>query len=239
MVSAVFPNSLASWTDRRDELDVVFANDPNSIAAEVAAVELALGTNPHVEKNPIIPGPSGTVVYNNVDARISDVLNGGQIPVCYLTSDEQLVHNNQPAGANYGEWNSYGAQNVDPFNMYNGVDITIPVSGWWHVNMSQYWDWWSTGYHGMWFWVDGFFHRNHHWQWDFPGNELGGYWYRDVFTQRPTTTHIEWEGPLQAGQRIRVLSENGCPHTPHRAYNMSFAASFVRKLNVADPTTIF
>jgi len=125
----------------------------------------------------------------------------------------------------------------DPFSMYNGADVTIPADGWYIVSIAQTWDWWSTGYHGHWFWVDDQYYRHHHWFWDFPGNYEGGYWYRSTAEQRPATTHIDWQGVLKQGQRLRSLSENGCPHTPHQTYNMSFAISFVRSVAPGTPSS--
>ena len=230
---AIFPESIAAWTDRRDSIDTIWANDPNALAAEVVAIENTLGVMPHVEKHPIM-GSSKT--YDSVDARISDIVQGNNIPVLSMSSREQHIHNWRSAGSNYGEWNSYNPD-YDPFNMYNGTDVTIPADGWYHVSIAQSWDWWSTGYHGHWFWIDGRYYRHHHWFWDFDGNRHGGYWYRSEAEQRPSTTHIDWQGVLKKGQRLRVLSENGCPHTPHRAYDMSFALSFIRTVAASAPSS--
>lgn len=227
MTRAIFPQSIAAWTDRIDEIDTVWANDPNSIAAEVGAIESVLGVMPQVEKFPITG--TGTIAYDSVDARLSDMVAGSHIPVMSLSSPEQHINNWRGAGAEYGEWNTYGVD-YDPFGMYNGTDVTIPADGWYSVSIAQTWEWWSTGYHGHWFWIDNRYYRHHHWHWDFHGNEEGGWWYRSQSEQRSATTNIDWQGILHKGQRLRALSENGCPHTPHRTFDMSFAISFVRSV---------
>lgn len=261
MTVAIFPQSIVSWTDRIDELNTVFADDPNSLAAEIGAIENALGVLPAVEKYPIIAsspvaqpliGTSGvssgnTIVYSSVDARLSDMLNGNQLPVCALSSPQQAIPNWQSTGQNYGVWNNYTVD-FDPFGMYNGTDITIPADGWWHFSAAQSWEWWSTGYNGMWQWIDNYYYRHHHWFWDYPGNQivyaqpLGGpatvsspavpianYWYKPG-ELRPAITSVDWQGVLKAGQRIRVLSENGCPDTPHTTFDMSCQISYVRSV---------
>lgn len=233
---AIYPASIVQWTDRVDELNTVFAEDPNAIAAEVGAIESYLGVNPQIEKLPII---GTTTTYNTVDARLSDMLNGNQIPVLALSSPSQMIDNWQSAGSNYGEWNTYNV-NFDPFNMYNGADITIPVAGWWHLTAAQTWDWWSTGFHAMSLWISGVQFRQDIWQWDFPGNQvtsIPNYWYKPG-DQRPAPTSIDWQGVLQAGQRIRILSENGCPHTPHQTSSMSLALSFVRSVASSIPSSV-
>jgi hypothetical protein len=66
------------------------------------------------------------------------------------------------------------------------------------------------------------------WHWDFAGNDFFGWWQGGIGELRPGHTTITHQGVLQAGDRIRISSENGCPHTPHRCFNMDFAASFQR-----------
>lgn len=231
MTAALYPKGVFNWgNDRIDGVDVDWADDQNSLAAEVVALENSVGEMPMVGAT--IIGPD--ITYQSMSARLTADEEGLNIPVISLGQDELFVDNFQGAGSYYGQWNTYNDQVYDPYGMYNGVDVTIPVLGWWRVIIGQYWDWWSTGYHRMSFFVDEVFWRHDVWHWDFAGNYPGGWWMLDDI-QRPTHTSIAWEGVLNAGQRIRVLSENGCPHTPHRAYGADFKASFVRKVPVGTP----
>ena len=238
MVQAHFPAGLQAWTDKRDEIDIDWANDINSVAAEIGSTEAILGVNPHIEKNPLGGGPPR--VYATVDARISAMQQPPPappkgpttqiFPSCQLTFDEIFIPNRCGAAPSFSQYNQYVAS-FDPFKMYNGVDITIPQTGWYVVTASQYWDWWSTGYHGHYFWCNGIYRRHHHWFWDFPGNcrGPGGYWYGwlDAPVYREAMTHTMWQGVLNAGDRLRTSSENGCPHTPHRTFNGSMEVSFM------------
>ena len=236
MTTPDYPNSVYVWgADRLNEVDVDWAADVNGPAAEIISLEKTLGVNPQIEKAPIL----GTqITYPNVDARISATLDGTGIPVVSLSNSEQYCPNtlNLTSATNYGVWNTYNS-NYDPFNMYNGSVVTIPATGWWRIIIGQYWDWWSTGYHRC-AWYRGnqwWRHDMHHW--DFAGNQRGGWWYTDddIGEQRYAHTSINWEGVLLAGDNLRVLSENGCPHTPHRTWNMEFKASFVRTVPTGTP----
>jgi hypothetical protein len=226
MTRAIYPQSIVTWTDRQDEIDNIWANDPNSIAAETVAIESVLGVQPNIEKDPLSGPP---VTYPTVDARISAVARGQNLPFVSLQNQESLIDNNQGIGTQFGVWNTYN-EIYDPFKMYNGFDVTIPMDGWWIITINQHWDWWSTGYHGVNFWVDTVFRGHNYWFWDFPWNGVEEFWQGSIGDQRPANTTITWQGPLKDGQRIRALSENGSPHTPHRTYNMELKAACIREL---------
>jgi hypothetical protein len=235
---ASYPNALFTWgADRQNEIDVDWAADANGPAAEILAIENTLGLNPQIEKQPIV-GPN-PIVYPSVDDRISATLDGTGIPVCSLGNSELMVPNtlNCSAATNYGVWNSYDNVAYDPFGMYNGTVVTIPASGWWRITIGQYWDWWSTGYHRCLWYVGDQWWRHDIWHWDFAGNQVGGWWFTndDVGQQRYSHTSITWEGVLTQGTIMRVASENGCPHTPHRTWNQEFKAAFVRTVPSGTP----
>jgi hypothetical protein len=224
MTAATYPNGIFSWgPDRQDDIDVDFAINLNELAAEVASVETIIGPNPQVEPNPIMGSP---VTYNTVSNRLSDLLAHTQFPVVSLGNDEMFVPNGLGAGTFFGQWNTY-TTNYDPFGLYDGSSVTIPVTGWYFVSIGQDWDWFSTGYHRCAFYCGNLRFREHRWDWDFPGNYNGGFWGGEILS-RPGHNNIDWQGVLTAGTRLRVLSENGCADTPHRAYNMDFKLSFGR-----------
>jgi hypothetical protein len=235
---AQYPNAFFNWgPDRVNEVDVDWAADVNGPAAEIIAIENTLGINPQTEKQPVV-GPA-PIAYASVDARISATLNGTGIPVVSLGNDQLMVPNtlNLTAATSYGVWNSYSIVNYDPFGMYNGTVITLPATGWWRISAGQRWDWWSTGYHRLLWWVDDDWWDHDVWHWDFAGNQPGGWWFTDddIGEQRWTHTSITWEGVLTKGKTMRVLSENGCPHTPHRTWNQWFKASWVRSVPAGTP----
>jgi hypothetical protein len=234
MTNPTYPSGVFSWgTDRVDYESIDLAEDANSLAAEVVALESTLGTDAQTESSPVAGNP---VSYATVDARISDNLAGNQLPVCILGNPSLQVPNFQSAGTNYGAWNTYSNVNFDPFNMYNGTDVTIPALGLWRITIGQQWDWWSTGYHACYFYLNNNYFRQDIWHWDFAGNSPGGWWYTVDDIPRPGSNKITWEGILGEGDRIQVLSENGCPDTPHRTFDQEFKAVFVRSVPLGTPT---
>lgn len=74
---ATYPGSIVVFTTKYDNVDTVLAADPNTIQAEVAAIESTLGTNPNISGTSggtYIPTPSYS--HANVGARISNVEYG-------------------------------------------------------------------------------------------------------------------------------------------------------------------
>jgi hypothetical protein len=240
MTIASYPNAQFSWgTDRVDGITVDWANDVNSLAAEVVAVEGAVGDNPQNE--PYLPADStgfnaAGPNFSSASQRMSAITNGTMTPVVSLSFDELYIPNTFSCGpgTQYGFWNNWDRR-YDPWNCYNGVDITCPASGWWIVSSGQWWDWYSTGYHRHSFWCGGDFYRHDFWDWDFDGNRYGGYWWTNDYVQRPTFTSFTWQGVILAGQRMQILSENGTPHTPHRTYNGDFKATWIRSVPPGTP----
>lgn len=217
----IYPKAIASWTNRVDEEDVVFANDPNSLAAEVISIEKTLGVMPQVEKNPILGNP---VTYASVDARLSAIQQAQQLPVCSLYQVLHKVDNFfHPDGVLTTFQRVY-----DPFGMYNGSDIIIPVEGWYIIYSNQLWDWWDSGWnrHGLYFngksyLIDEVFAR-----WDISSNVPGGYWWH-----RPMAASIVWQGLLKEGVRVSIYQENGTSDRFHNAGKISLKAACVSKVS--------
>lgn len=221
MTQAVFPKSILSWTDRIDEVNVIWANDPNSLAAEVISVENTLGAMPHQEKSPFAGNP---VTYSSVDARISDAAAGNLNPYVSITNSTFFVFNQQGPGSRFGHFNSY--QKVyDPYGFYNGTDITVQTSGLYLITGSQSWEWHDSGYLWHSLFIDGLWACGHRWDWNFAG--FGPGFYED---DRPATTAFTWMGPIAAGKRVQVVSENGTSRNPFRASNSWLRMYCLRKL---------
>jgi len=225
----VYPKSLLPWSDRVDEVDIVWAQDPNSIAADLVSVESTLGVMPQQMKNPIL---GNAINFVNVDQRLDYLTAGQNIPVTqlYNTSGFQVSPWCGP-GTHYGAFNSYKVA-YDSFAstgqpMYNGSDLTMPVTGWCVIDSSQFWEWHGTGYSGMGLYVGNRLVDYDKWDWGFPGNYPGGLWRPEVF--RPACTHVHYEGIVNQGDRIRVVSENGMSsQLPKFAYQMSLSATVLR-----------
>ena len=217
----VFPKSELSWTDRIDQVNVVWAADVNSLAAEIVSIESTLGVMPQQEKAPY-SGPA--ITYNTVDARLSDILAGNQMPYCSVSKTSDWVWNDRDEGTNWGHFNTY-SKVYDPWGMYNGSDITIPTSGLYLITGKQQWGWHDSGY--LWFscYIDDDWECGYRWDWDF--GEFGpGYYEND----RYANTQFNHMTALAAGKRIRVVSENGTSFNPYPISNSWLRVFCLRKL---------
>ena len=221
MTQPVFPKSILSWTDRIDEVNVVFANDPNTLAAEVISIENTLGAQPQVENAPYSGNP---VTYSTVSARISDVLAGNQMPYCSVTTSVMPVFNQQLAGTQFGQFNVFNKV-YDPFGYYNGSDITVQASGLYLITGAQNWGWNDSGYLNHSLFIDGLWMAGERWDWNFASFGPGFF-----ENERPATTSFTWMGAIPAGQRIQVVSENGTSFNPYPVSNSWLRLFCLRKL---------
>lgn len=221
MTNAVFPKSIAPWTDRIDEVDVIWANDPNTLAAEIIAIETVLGVMPQVEKSPYIGNP---VTYASVDARMSDLLAGTLHPWVQLSATNFYCYNNEQYKGQYGHCNSYNKV-YDEYNLYNGSDITIQASGLYLIIGQQTWEWHDSGYCFHHCYVDNNWRCGDRWYWNFASTGPGHY--QDT---RTMTTYFSTLIPVTAGQRVQGISENGTSRNPYHVLSSSLSAYCLRKL---------
>lgn len=217
-VTATYPNGILPWTPRVDNKDTVYAADPNQLAAEIAAIEGTLGTNPHIETySPLLGGAQ--VIYSNVSARIHDVQMGNQVPYCglwnlgpFYTPQGGVV----PGAANTveGYRNSYGAL-TDVGGFFNGTDITIPVDGVYIIQAYEQLGWAPSGFAGMHILVGGvngspqYIKSQEIFSWDFPENKGGA---NSVWGFRPRYVSTTYgPAPLSKGTRVSVSTWNVTP----------------------------
>jgi hypothetical protein len=218
MSVAVYPKGIVAWADRVDLVNIVYANDPNTLAAEIGGIEKTLGVMPHVESAPIYGSP---LTYSNVAARIHDVQVGTQEPICTLQNSSFSVPNSAPTG-------TFNAYNIldDPFKWYNGTDITIQSDGWYSLSANQTVSWWSSGYMHLVLYVGGTWVADDHWTWDFPENAANGRW-----KGRDHVMSVGWQGIVHAGQRIQVKTENGTGKDHITCYGAYLRAKYDRQVS--------
>lgn len=218
-VQPVYPSGIFPWTDRVDNQSIDFANDINSTVAEVEMLETILGTNPQIETGI----PAGIpITYPTVSARITDAMNGTNLPYVSLTANSVPV-----------TYNSAGVlcpfkTNLDPYSCYNGTDITIPASGWWNITSVATWSWYNTGYLHHSCCLNGSANvlHDHIFDCQFSGNIQGLVYSPNgnpvqgsnltprfyQYGKRQFTTKTEFSGLLHAGDRISIYLENGTGH---------------------------
>lgn len=232
-VQPVYPAGIFPWTDRVDQQNIDFAEDINSVAAEVESIENTIGTQPQVEPNP--PQGGAPINYPSLSARISDAMDNAQLPYVSLGSSSFTCPNNTS-----GTFIPYQVH-IDPFNCYNGNDVTCPASGWWIVSTVQTWGWWNDGYSHHVLCLNGFSNILHEdfIDWEFPGNLfpsglsvpiqlLTPRWWQ--FGKRNIRSTVTWQGALHKGDRLSVLAENGTSNPAHVISGLNLKAIMVRTI---------
>lgn len=235
---AVYPRGFFSWLNRVDNQDVDYAEDPNSLAAEIIAVETTLGVNPQVEARP----PLGNAqAYDTMSDRVSANMLGLSRPVCSLVGANQSV----PSGASL--YNTFGVD-YDPFSMFNGQDITIPVNAWWIITASNNWSnpQVGTGFSLLSLMLNGVPVNISAWRWDFPNSNLlphifSGSPFISVNPggpSAPTSTGadsgyntVTWQGLAHAGDRFQARSSNGTTINPHVINSYTLKACYLRSIS--------
>lgn len=218
MVQAIYPKGVVPWVPRKDLVNVVYAADPNTIAAEVGAIETTLGTNPQKETAPPV---GSTVVYSTVSGRIHAAVVGSLLPVCTLSNNSFTVSNSAATGS----FNTYNVLD-DGFGYYNGSDITAQADGWYILSAEERVDWWSSGYMHVTLYIGNTWISDDHWSWDFPENGHGGRW-----NGRNHVMSTVWQGVVHKGQRIRVKTENGTGRANIGVSDAFLRASFIRQVS--------
>lgn len=224
---ATYPNGIASWTNRIDNINTVWAADPNTLAAELVAVETSLGTNPQIESKPIAGNP---VTYASLSARLSDTLAGTQRPYVAIGAGSFSVRYGTALDG-YGQFNVYTTKYSDHWGWYNGSDITVGVSGIYLVDVEQDWQYYSgSGYYKLALTCDNINLRSQVWHWDFPSGSASNY--SANFAGRQATMGFAFMREFVAGTRIRVVSENGTATNPVTAASSLLTLQYLRQATV-------
>lgn len=160
MAIAYYPNRIRSWPVHQNLLDDVDASHVNNIQAELQAVMQSLGTSPQVYNNietdelapDSPPSPSGEVIdddtmytrsvrfydpnikpvdYGTLGARLDNIQRGTHQHAFALKANgleiasKSTKFNTRPRGIRFP------APSEDPFNMFNGVGVTLRKAGFW------------------------------------------------------------------------------------------------------------
>jgi hypothetical protein len=238
-VQPVYPNGIFPWVDRVDQENIVFAEDVDSLAAEVESIENTIGTTPNIEPKP--PQGGQPLVYSSISSRISDAMDNAQLPTVKLSNSSFTCGNN-----NAGFMLPYFVD-FDPFRCYNGTDITVPASGWWIVTSTHTVDWWNDGYWHHYLCFNGFDNilDDDIIDWEFSGNVVPTVSFGDGFDlgftefplvtprwwqfgKRSRTTRTTWQGLLHAGDRVSTFAENGTSNAAHVARGLSVSAIMIK-----------
>lgn len=224
MTNPVYPRALSSWVDRLNNIDTIWASDPNTLAAEIISIEQTLGTMPQVEALVPVGNP---LTYNSVSARISDAMLDAQHPYVEL----KVSHFKIPDGTQAqprGGINAYTKYNPvsDNWGYFNGSDITTRADGLYYVHTHQAWENYTSGWLHHLLIINGTEAGRDKWSWDqstsgpSPGSYAGKWAY----------TSVDWIGTLHKGQRVRVVSVNGTNKTGYEVMNSDLRMYYLRNL---------
>jgi hypothetical protein len=205
----VYPNGIFTWNPRIDDVNIVFANDPNQLATEIQGVETIIVTSPQKEQSP----PAGnTVTFATMSSRLSAAMGCQLMPyVSLANSNGFFIAQGAQAFNHYGKI-------LDPYNMWNGSDITVSTSGWWSVRADQKWNQHGNNFYGLnilFLYLNGSVIDFDMWDWSTAiAANLGGHF--SALTNVVGSngwSKLTWEGALHAGDRLQILSANAtfCP----------------------------
>ena len=214
MAIPVYPKALSSWTNRIDEVDVIWAADPNTLAAEIISIEQTLGLMPQVEPSPPVGNP---VTYESVSARITDSGSGNLHPYVHVTNKSFKIGRTGPFSGAF--LNPFEAVS-DDYKFFNGTDITIKASGIYIADHSQQFEPQNDG------WVATLFVVNN--------NYLRIVKYDFVPVPRNITnyvsTEMHWMGDLIVGDRVRIATINATSKDPMTVTNSNLRIFYQRGL---------
>src|SRR6185437_10073479 len=114
------------------------------------------------------PQGGAPITYSSISTRISDAMDNANLPVVSL-GNSSFTCPNTTSGSLF-PWFVH----FDPFNCYNGTDITAPAAGWWIVTATTNWSWWSDGFSHHMLCLNGFGNILHEefLDWEFSGNQV-------------------------------------------------------------------
>lgn len=223
MSTPVYPKALSSWTPRIDNVDTIWAADPNTLAAEIVSIEQTIGTMPQVES----PMPVGNpVTYANLSERVNAAMLQTEHPYAELYASNFHVRYGGPLYVlNYAIPNVFKKVS-DNWGYFNGSDITIKAPGLYLIDGFQVWSWYSSGYLLHILTVNDAIVRDDRWDWDFPKSGPNSENYRGHWARTGFSAMI----PLNKGDRVRIFSQNSTPNKSYLVYGSSFRIYYLKSL---------
>lgn len=227
-MAAAYPKSLLNWTNRLNS-QTVFAADPNTLAAEIDAIETAIGVMP---MNEPLPLTNAVATYPTMSARLTAAyLQSGHPYVEASSAGFNLPHVNGGTGLQFNP--GFPTRPTGPpgtvYPAYFGVsgNITIQDTGVWLINAHQVWDYAGQGWVQHVLYVGGAQVRRSVFNYSmFPSS--GSNSYGERFINQYGHTETTWLGRVNAGTLVRVASGNYTNRSPLKVESVSLSAYFLR-----------
>lgn len=145
-MTATFPNGIASFTAKKDNVDTNYANDINRLQDEVVAIEQTLGVLMNVltdlsvevttdEESVAAYEIQTTTKFKNLADRLTYIHNGYHIRAAELRGSNYLI---KPSNINSDVPTQLPMDKpsaaADPFGLYNGRGLTLTKAGFWLIH---------------------------------------------------------------------------------------------------------
>lgn len=225
-MAASYPASILNWTSRLNS-QTVFAADPNTLAAEIDAIEGIIGTNPHLEQSAV---QGATTTFATMSARLTSAYLQTGHPYVELSGNGQNVpHSSQNTGlvaAVFGAPSVRTPGTLWP-GMVTGSNVIIQAAGVWLINAHVTWDYATSG------WVQhvlrngsGQMRRSVFNYSMFP--QSGSNSFGERFINQYGMTETTFVGRLAAGATINVALGNYTVRNPMPIIGINLSAYFLR-----------
>lgn len=225
MTVATYPKALLNWTARVDS-QTAWAADPNTLAAEIDAIEAAIGTMPMNEPTPLTNAVS---VFSTMSQRLTAANLQSGHPFIELTNSGFSV----PHSATLVPNPSFPSRPSGPpgtvYPAYFGTsgNMTVKDTGLWLVNANQVWDYAQTGWVQHVLLIGGARVRRDVFDYSmFP--QSGSNAYGERFINQYGMTETTFLGRVNAGTLISVSSGNYTNRSPLTVESTSLSAYFLR-----------
>lgn len=224
---ASYPTSVVNWTQRING-ETVWAADPNSLAAEITALETYIGPNPQIESTAV---NGATKTFSSMSARLSAASQQTGHPFIEVSSNQsagfKVPHSG--FGANDNTIKNYYSQVSGQWPGYvnaNGF-VTIKNAGIWLINVDQTWGYASSGWVQHILYNGGNQLRRSVFNYSgFPGS--GSDAYGERFIGESGHTSSTFLGFLPASTVVSVSSGNYTNVNPLQVNSMSLSLYYMR-----------
>lgn len=220
---AAYPASLLSWTQRVNS-QTVFAADPNTLAAEIDAVEQYVGTNPQNESSALT---GATSTFASLSQRVSAAMLQTGHPYVEISNSTNFQIWHSTTTGHTGNVGFHTTNSNWPGYIGSSGNVTVQDSGIWLVNVHLQWQYAASG------WVEHVLYkgstelRRAFFSYDmFPAS--GSNTYGERYLNGNGATETSFLGRLSAGTVVSVAAGNFTNVNPLSITEGSMSLYFVR-----------
>lgn len=141
-MAASYPGSLLSWTQRVNS-QTIFAADPNTLAAEIDAIEQFVGLNPQNESSALT---GATASFNTLSQRVSAAMLQSGHPYIEISNSTNFNIWHSTTTGHTGAVGFLTTNSNWPGYVGSSGNVTIRDSGIWLINAHLQWQYASTGW---------------------------------------------------------------------------------------------